>query len=41
MINNEFTQEKGNRVLQEDLADLVAFGKLFISNPEIPFAKIG
>jgi len=36
MINNEFNQEKGNRVLQEDLADLVSFGKLFISNPDLP-----
>ncbi|MBY9004477.1 MAG: alkene reductase [Candidatus Lokiarchaeota archaeon] len=36
MINNEFNQEIGNRVLQEDLADLVAFGKLFISNPDLP-----
>lgn len=36
MINNEFTQEEGNRVLQENLADLVAFGKLFISNPDLP-----
>jgi len=36
MVNNEFTQEKGNRVLQEDLADLVSFGKLFISNPDLP-----
>ncbi|KKK46550.1 MAG: NADH:flavin oxidoreductase [Candidatus Lokiarchaeum sp. GC14_75] len=36
MINNGFSQEKGNRVIQEDLADLVAFGKLFISNPDLP-----
>ena len=36
MINNEFNQEEGNRVLQENLADLVAFGKLFISNPDLP-----
>jgi len=36
MINNEFTKEKGNIVLQENLADLVAFGKLFISNPDLP-----
>ncbi len=36
MINSEFTQEKGNRFLQENLADLVAFGKLFISNPDLP-----
>jgi len=36
MINNEFNQEKGNKVLKEDLADLVSFGKLFISNPDLP-----
>jgi N-ethylmaleimide reductase len=36
MINNKFNQEKGNRVLQENLADLVAFGRLFISNPDLP-----
>jgi N-ethylmaleimide reductase len=36
MINNDFDQKKGNRVIQEDLADLVAFGKLFISNPDLP-----
>jgi N-ethylmaleimide reductase len=36
MINSDFTQEKGNRVLQENIADLVAFGKLFISNPDLP-----
>jgi len=36
MINNGFNQEKGNRVIQEDLADLVAFGQLFISNPDLP-----
>lgn len=36
MINNNFDREKGNRVLHEDLADLVAYGKLFISNPDLP-----
>jgi N-ethylmaleimide reductase len=36
MINNKFDQEKGNRVLKENLADLVAFGRLFISNPDLP-----
>ena len=35
MINSEFDQEKGNRVLQEGNADLVAFGKLYISNPDL------
>ena len=36
MINSEFTQGKGNRDLEENLTDLVAFGKLFISNPDLP-----
>jgi N-ethylmaleimide reductase len=36
IINNNFDQEKGNRVIEEGLADLVAFGKLFISNPDLP-----
>ena len=36
MINNKFNQEEGNRVLKENLADLVAFGRLFISNPDLP-----
>ena len=36
IINNNFDQEKGNKVIEESLADLVAFGKLFISNPDLP-----
>jgi N-ethylmaleimide reductase len=36
MINKGFNQEEGNRVLQDKLADLVAFGKPFISNPDLP-----
>ncbi|WP_299528885.1 alkene reductase [uncultured Lutibacter sp.] len=35
IINNNFNQEKGNTVIEENLADLVAFGKLFISNPDL------
>jgi N-ethylmaleimide reductase len=35
IINNNFDQEKGNKVIEEGLADLVAFGKLFISNPDL------
>ena len=35
MINNNFNQEKGNAVIEENLADLVAYGKLFISNPDL------
>lgn len=35
MINGGFDQEKGNKVIEEGNADLVAFGKLFISNPDL------
>lgn len=36
IINSNFDQEKGNKVIEEGDADLVAFGKLFISNPDLP-----
>lgn len=36
MINTNFNQERGNEVLEEGDADLVAFGKPFISNPDLP-----
>ncbi|GAK89866.1 flavoprotein NADH-dependent oxidoreductase [Nonlabens ulvanivorans] len=36
MINNQFDRESGNQVIKEGNADLVAFGKLFISNPDLP-----
>lgn len=36
MINAGFTQEKGNKFIEEGKADMVAFGKLFISNPDLP-----
>jgi N-ethylmaleimide reductase len=35
MINNSFDQEKGNKVISEGDADLVAFGKPYISNPDL------
>lgn len=35
IINSDFDQEKGNRVIEDGLADLVAYGKLFISNPDL------
>ena len=35
MINSGFDQEKGNQVIEDGHADLVAFGKLFISNPDL------
>jgi N-ethylmaleimide reductase len=35
MINTGFTQETGNAVIERGEADLVAFGKPFISNPDL------
>ncbi len=35
MINTAFDRKKGNGVLDEKLADLVAFGKPYISNPDL------
>lgn len=35
IINSGFDQESGNRIIEEGQADLVAFGKLFISNPDL------
>lgn len=35
MINNQFDRESGNKVIEEGHADLVAYGKLFISNPDL------
>ena len=35
IINGGFDQEKGNKVIEEGNADLVAFGKPYISNPDL------
>jgi len=35
MINTGFTQESGNKIIEQEGADLVAFGKPFISNPDL------
>lgn len=35
MINSEFDQEKGNAIIEAGLADMVAYGKLYISNPDL------
>jgi len=35
MINTDFDQDKGNQVLEAGNADLVAYGKPFISNPDL------
>lgn len=36
IVNNGFDQKKGNEAIAAGEADLVAFGKLFISNPDLP-----
>ncbi|WP_019039619.1 alkene reductase [Psychroflexus tropicus] len=36
MINGGFDQESGNKVIENEKADMVAYGKLFISNPDLP-----
>ncbi|MFI2743904.1 alkene reductase [Zhouia sp. PK063] len=36
MINGGFDQETGNKIIEEGYADMVAYGKLFISNPDLP-----
>ena len=36
MINGGFDQEKGNKFIEEGLADLVSYAKYFISNPDLP-----
>lgn len=36
MANKGFDQEKGNKIIQEGNADLVSYGKLFVSNPDLP-----
>jgi N-ethylmaleimide reductase len=35
VINAGFDQEKGNKYILEGLADAVAFGKPFVSNPDL------
>lgn len=36
IINGGFDQERGNKVIKEGDADMVAYGTLFISNPDLP-----
>lgn len=36
IVNGAYTRERGNAVLANKGADLVAFGTLFISNPDLP-----
>ncbi|PLZ88564.1 alkene reductase [Fischerella muscicola CCMEE 5323] len=36
MVNGDYTLARGNAVLAKGEADLVAFGRLFIANPDLP-----
>jgi N-ethylmaleimide reductase len=36
IVGNGFTRETATRALAEDAADAVAFGRLFIANPDLP-----
>ena len=36
MANNGYTRDSANRALQQGDADMVAFGRLFIANPDLP-----
>jgi N-ethylmaleimide reductase len=36
IANVGFDQTRGNRIIEEGLADMVAFGKPFIANPDLP-----
>ncbi len=35
MINGGYDHEKGNNIIKESNADLVAYGQLYISNPDL------
>ena len=41
MANNGYDLERGNKAIDQNHADMIAFGKLFIANPDLPerFAK--
>lgn len=36
MSNHGYDQENGNKTIEEGTADMVAFGKLFLANPDLP-----
>ena len=36
IANVGMTRERGNRLVANDLADLIAFGEPFIANPDLP-----
>jgi N-ethylmaleimide reductase len=36
IVASGYTQERANATLQSGIADLVAFGQMFIANPDLP-----
>ena len=36
IANVEMTRERGNRLIEEGLADSIAFGRPYIANPDLP-----
>lgn len=36
LANNDYTRDSANRALRQGDADMVAFGRLFIANPDLP-----
>jgi N-ethylmaleimide reductase len=36
IANVEMTQDRGNRLIEEGLADSIAFGRPYIANPDLP-----
>jgi N-ethylmaleimide reductase len=36
IVNGEYTRESGEAALQEGRADLIAYGRLFLANPDLP-----
>jgi N-ethylmaleimide reductase len=36
IANVEMTQERGNRLISDGLADSIAFGRQYIANPDLP-----
>lgn len=37
IVAGKYTKERGNKILTDKLADLVAFGRPFIANPDLPY----
>lgn len=35
-LNSRYTRENGNQAIKENKVDLVAYGRLYLSNPDLP-----